>query len=207
MLGALRVPNAMRVTRDSPAVRKPARPFVTEHKSRKLPKHAALFDEGMVHGDHLPSRDINADVAELRDEGHDRRYEEALRAADNVFGGAKPSERTGAASGAPDEPARTVLSDLSYQDPLEVRLAAASLVRRGRKLGSKNRPKLAPPADAPAPVSAGPKARFEATGTAAETDRVRPLVQRRQRVGFLKRQQARLATKPGDRWKLKLPGR
>ena len=185
-------------------MRKPAKPFKTEYKSRKPPKNAALFDEGMVHGDDLPSRDINADLPREPDDRHDARYEEAVRAANDVFGGPKANLAMEASEAVPEVDERTVLSDLSYKDPLEARLEAAASIKRGRKPGAKNRPKFAPPADAPAPVPSPAPAQPATTATSVVVARPGG---RQRRLGFLKQLEARRTMKPGDRWKLKLSKR
>ena len=67
-----------------------------------------------------------------------------------------------------ENPARNILADTSYKDPLEERLRAASLIRRGRKPGSKNKPKEAQlefQDDAPKHQDDGPKRRGRKPGS------------------------------------------
>lgn len=188
--------------RESAPVRKPARPFVTEYKSRKPAKSAAMFDESMMVGD-MPSRDINADLdGQPSDTGYDARYEEALRAADSVFGVVRPASSE-ASSQALEKPQRTILSDLSYIDPVDERLAAAALVKRGRKTGSKNKKRVAVAYTSPEAAAVTP----EPARTIPAPLRPQTVARHRPHVGFIKQLEARRSAKPGDKWKFKLRGR
>lgn len=182
-------------------LRKPVKPFVTEYKSRKAPKPSARIDENMMH-DEVPPRDINAD---LHEEDGDAQYEQALRAADSVFGkspkAAAPESTETTPTVVPEADKRTVLSDLSYRDPLEERLAAAAAVKRGRKPGSTNKPKIKPP-EAATTVQAAPVTTPAFVVQLASP--TRRMVRRVPRIGFMKQLAEKRATKPGERWKLKL---
>lgn len=179
-------------------MRRTTKPFQREYKSRKPGKKPTLFDEAMVQGDELPSRDIDADLVALPDRGSDHSYKEALKAANSVFGGAKPSLAVEA-----EGPPRSVLSDLSYKDPLEERLAAAASIKRGRKPGSENKLKVIPVGPSLEMAGAATEAAASTTAEVAAA-KTRTIPHRRQHVGFLKLLETRRATKPGDRWKLKL---
>lgn len=176
-------------------MRKQAKPFKTEYKGRKPHKAVALFDEADVHaGDERPPRDVNDDLSAQ----HEGSYEEALRAADAVFGGHlahEPSiKKLSVAPEEPREPEKRILQDLSYVDPLEARLANAKPSRRGRPLGSKNKPKA--PSAPPTVVSEPPGPTVSAP--------VSNVVFRRRGIGFRQQVAIRTSLKPGERWKLKL---
>lgn len=176
-------------------MRAQAKPFATEYKSRKPPKAAALFDESeIISGEVRPPRDVNEDLSTRHDGG----YDEALRAADAVFGGNKKEAAASSASEIPQEPEKRILTDLSYIDPLAERLAAAP-ARRGRKPGSKNAPR--------APLAITPVLEIEASMPtampAAQASSVQQIGLKRRRGGFLAKLRARRSTKPGERWKLK----
>ena len=176
-------------------MRKATKAFVTEYRGGKrssgLPKPRALFDDSNIFStDEKPPRDLN-DEREASEGG----YEAALRAADALF--SKPALMLAQdQAGASTAPEKRVLADLSYHDPLAERLAAAGAVRRGRKPGTKNRPK-APSETIPAIGVASAPANVSFANPAPFIRAVRSQAV----IGYRDKILLRKALQPGERWK------
>lgn len=198
-------------------MRRQSKPFVTEYKSSSRRSKDAFGQD--------PQGDI--DLSRLA-AGADDGYDAAMRAADALFSpkraeatqaaaptttAAPPAEATEAARAAPipERPAGRILQAIEEApaDPFAELEALHAPKRRGRKPGSKNKPKAAA-IERPAPMVDAPRPAIPAVAVMAAVVAARPseategestgATPRGERFGWV-----RTKLRPGERWKRRIP--